>query len=114
MKRQSRRKSGLDVSRIPASERIRPAVVTFAPHPRVPDEVLQEELSGAAATADLWALFTVREDGAAEVMLLSSTGSAVLDEYGLSAAKTWRFHPATKGGQPITSYLRLHIEFSLV
>jgi hypothetical protein len=96
-----------------ALEGITPVVVLSSPLPRVPEETLQQELSGTADSADLWALFTIREDANSDVMLLSSTGSAVLDEMGLSAAKKWQFRAAKKQGKPVTSYLRLHIRFAI-
>ena len=57
------------------------------------------------------ALFTIEADGAFEVEMALSTGYAVFDALAMDAARRWEFAPATCGGVPVKSYLRLRIEF---
>ncbi len=90
-----------------------PPVVTAAvpltqPKPSIPDDLRDSDLS-----ADFNALFTVHPDGSASVKMVSSTGNQMLDALALDAAKRWTFRPATRGGQPVESFLRLRVEFSV-
>ena len=36
-----------------------------------------------------------------------------LDTLALKAVRRWTFRPATRGGQPVESFLRLRVEFSV-
>ncbi len=90
-----------------------PPVVTAAvpvsePKPSIPDDLRDSDLN-----TDFNALFTVHADGTASVKMVSSTGNPALDALALDAAKRWTFRPATRGGQPVESYLRLRVEFSV-
>ena len=90
-----------------------PPVVTAAvpvsePKPSIPDDLRDSDLS-----ADFNALFTVHPDGSASVKMVSSTGNQTLDALALDAARRWTFRPATRGGQPVESFLRLRVEFSV-
>jgi len=60
------------------------------------------------------ALFTIRADGTADVEMVRSTGDEAMDAVALEAARQWTFEPATYGGVPVQSYLRLRIEFELM
>jgi len=48
-----------------------------------------------------------------EVRVAESSGTASLDESAIAAVKTWRFHPAIRGNQPVAVTLRVPIQFSL-
>lgn len=84
------------------------AVPVSEPKPAIPDDLRDSDLSTAFD-----ALFTIHTDGTASVKMVSSTGNQTLDALALDAAKRWTFRPATRGGQPVESFLRLRVEFSV-
>ena len=84
------------------------AVPVSQPKPSIPDDLRDSDLNTAFD-----ALFTVHPDGTASVKTVSSTGNQTLDSLALDAAKRWTFRPATRGGQPVQSFLRLRIEFNV-
>lgn len=92
----------------PAAPVVTAAVPVSEPKPTIPDDLRDSDLS-----TDFDALFTIRTDGTASVKMVSSTGSQALDALALDAARRWTFRPATRGGQPVESYLRLRVEFSV-
>lgn len=92
----------------PAAPVVTAAVPVSQPKPSIPDDLRDSDL-----TADFSALFTVHPDGTASVKMVSSTGNQTLDSLALDAAKRWTFRPATRGGQPVQSFLRLRIEFEV-
>lgn len=78
------------------------------PQPSIPDDLLETDLD-----TTFMALFSIKADGAATVSTVKSTGNAVLDQRALDAARKWTFRPATRDGQPVDSYLRLQIDFTV-
>ena len=84
------------------------AVPLAQPRPDIPDDLRDADLS-----AVFEGLFTVHFDGTASVRMNNSTGNAALDRLALEAARRWTFRPATRDGQPVESYLRLRVEFSV-
>lgn len=96
--------------RQPASGKpaVTPAVLLLAVPPEIPSRLRTEALQ-----ASFTAVFTVHADGSADVQTVRSTGNAELDRLALAAARQWRFAPATCGGEPVESYLRLEIEFQV-
>jgi protein TonB len=78
------------------------------PKPTIPDDLRDSDLDAAFN-----ALFTIHADGTASVKMVSSTGNQTLDALALNAAKRWTFRPATRGGQPVESFLRLRVEFDV-
>ena len=83
-------------------------LVLAEPRPTIPDDLRDSDLN---STFD--ALFTIHADGTASVKMVSSTGNQTLDALALDAAKRWTFRPATRGGQPVESFLRLRVEFEV-
>ncbi len=49
----------------------------------------------------------------AELVLASSSGFRVLDEAAGKAIRQWRFHPATRFGTPVESWVQVPVEFVL-
>ncbi len=90
----------------PAAPVVTAAVPVSEPKPAIPDDLRDSDLSTAFD-----ALFTVHTDGTASVKMVSSTGNQMLDALALDAARRWTFRPATRGGQPVESFLRLRVEF---
>ena len=63
---------------------------------------------------NVFIVFTVRKDGSvAEASVMRSSGFADLDHVALEAVKTWRYRPATAGGQPIEVRWRTYVDFQL-
>ncbi len=93
---------------LPAAPLVTAAVPVSQPKPSIPDDLRDSDLS-----TDFNALFTVHADGTASVKMVSSTGNQTLDALALDAARRWTFRPATRGGQPVESFLRLRVEFSV-
>jgi TonB family protein len=92
----------------PAVPVLTAAVPLSQPKPSIPDDLQSSDLN-----TDFNALFTIHADGTATVKMVSSTGNSTLDMLALDAAKRWTFHPATRDGQPVQSFLRLRIEFDV-
>jgi protein TonB len=56
----------------------------------------------------------VLADGSAgQVEIAKSSGFPMLDEAAKSAVQSWRFHPATIDGKPVTEWFRVPITFKL-
>jgi len=92
----------------PAAPVVTAAVPVSQPKPSIPEDLQDGDLNTVFD-----ALFTVHPDGTASVKTVSSTGNQTLDSLALDAAKRWTFRPATRGGQPVQSFLRLRIEFNV-
>ena len=95
----------LPIAHIPT---LQAAVPLTQPHPEIP-----EDLRGSELNSIFEGVFTVHTDGSATVKTVSGTGNSVLDALALDAARRWRFHPATRDGEPVESYLRLKVEFDV-
>jgi protein TonB len=54
--------------------------------------------------------FSISASGDADASLLGSTGSSAVDAIVLRAANRWRFRPAMRDGEPVSSSLRLRVE----
>ena len=77
------------------------------------DPVIPMNLRDLPMESSFQALFTVHEDGRADVEMTESTGSGALDSVALAAARHWKFHAATSDGEPVASYLRLQVKFDV-
>jgi protein TonB len=47
--------------------------------------------------------FVIADDGSFEASVRTSSGSSEVDELTLAAARRWRWKPALRDGQPISS-----------
>jgi TonB family protein len=93
----------------PAPDVAAKVIDASAVQPEIPDDLR----GGDMTWHPFRALFTIQPDGSDDVKLLESTGNAELDAAAMQAAQHWRFTPGTQSGKPVTSYLRLYIEFQV-
>ena len=84
------------------------AEITHCPKPEIPSE-LHEQCFKSCCLAK----FTIKQDGASSVKLLSSTGSAEVDEIAVSTLQRWKFKPATVNGKPVESAKKIKVEFEV-
>ncbi|MGO9443583.1 MAG: energy transducer TonB [Thiobacillaceae bacterium] len=75
--------------------------------PQIPDELRDEALEATAM-----ARFHVAADGSATVELAKPTPNPRLNHLLLNTLKNWRFFPAMKDGQPVSSIeeIAIHIQ----
>jgi len=74
--------------------------------------VLTPQLRVEAAQGRVVLRMLVRSDGSvAQVNVVESSGSQVLDEAAVNAAVKWRFAPASRDGQPVESWAIIPIRF---
>lgn len=73
---------------------------------------LTPELRIVAAEGRVVLRILVLVDGSvARVEVAVSSGSSVLDETAVAAARNWKFAPATRDGQPIESWVMIPVRF---
>lgn len=78
------------------------------PAPAYPPEVACADVGGRVLLR-----VTVGTDGrTAELEMLESSGQPALDDSALEAVRTWRFEPATRGGQPAVSTINVPVTFT--
>ena len=90
------------------ANQLTPAVLTYAPQPVITPEMLEQGIKTSCT-----ARFAIASSGKHNVKLLSSTGSAEVDEMTLDTLRTWRFRPALLGGEPVASVRKIKIEFEV-
>ncbi len=77
--------------------------------PEIPDTLRNDPLDATAVVE-----VNVGPDGVPTgVEVSQSAGRKELDNLALNAAKQWRFKPAMRDGEPISSKVRLHFEFQV-
>jgi TonB family protein len=85
------------------------AEVVYSPKPEISSELKEECLKTSCV-----AKFAVSDEGKTSVRLVSSSGSADVDETVMSTLRQWKFKPATVDGKPISSSRTLRIEFEII
>ncbi|MFI5253824.1 MAG: energy transducer TonB [Bacteroidota bacterium] len=92
---------------IPLSKGGEGARVIFQPLPKIPDDLREDALHTVAV-----ARFHVAADGTVTVELITPTPNPKLNQVLLDTLKTWRFFPAIRDGNPVTSVqdLRISVE----
>jgi protein TonB len=53
------------------------------------------------------------EGNAAEVIILESSGYALLDHAAIRAARGWQFEPERRGGRPVIAWVHIPVHFAL-
>ena len=80
-----------------------------SPPPPYPRAMREQGISG-----EVWLQVRVQADGyPSTIMLVRSSGYALLDEAALQAVRHWRFHPARKGDQALASWVKFPVRFAL-
>ena len=86
----------------------RDAQIVHAPKPEIPSELHEQCFKSCCL-----ARFVIKQDGESSVKLLSSTGSAEVDEIAVSTLQRWKFKPATVNGKPVESAKKIKVEFEV-
>jgi TonB family protein len=86
----------------------RDAEIVTAPKPEIPAELHEQCFKSCCL-----ARFIIKQDGKSSVKLLSSTGSAEVDEIAVSTLQRWKFKPATVNGKPVESAKKIKVEFEV-
>jgi len=84
------------------------ATIIYQPMPKIPDDLRREAFNTYAT-----ARFHIAVDGSATVELLTPSQNPRLNRLLLEALKTWRFAPATDGGNPIASLFDIRVRFAV-
>jgi protein TonB len=79
------------------------------PRPDYPENARREGREGRV----LLRVLVDAQGRSKRVEINASSGSDALDRAAAEAIKSWRFHPARQGEQPVESWLRVPIEFHL-
>lgn len=78
------------------------------PSPAYPPELACADIGGRV----LLRLTVGTEGRPGNVELLESSGQPVLDASAQEAVRTWRFEPATRGGQPAAAQINVPVTFT--
>lgn len=77
------------------------------PPPAYPEELACDNVGGQVVLQ-----LSIGTDGRpASVEVFRGSGVAALDKAALEGVRDWRFKPATRGGQPLTSKLQVPVNF---
>lgn len=90
-----------------SSGELAPPQVSFAPALAYPPEALG---TGASGTVGL--LVTVSAEGQVSAVEVASSAGPVFDRAAIDNVRAWRFTPASRGGRPVPSRIRVPVTFS--
>jgi TonB family protein len=82
-----------------------PPMPVYKPEPRCPSE------AGKACNGTLTVWITVDPEGKVTETRVSKSLGPIVDKVALDTVRTWRFHPATEDGKPVTKQVVLEITF---
>jgi len=91
-----------------SSSKFEQAELLSAERPKIPAEMQEEEYKSFCI-----AKFIINPDGKTCVSLVTSSGSADIDELTLDTLRGWKFKPAKLDGKPISSTRKIKIEFEV-
>lgn len=91
---------------VPLSEVDQPATIYEQTPPEFPDVMMRVRIDGKAIIDLL-----VDTSGKPQQVQCEEATHPLFAESAIKAVKRWRFKPAMKGGQPVTSNLTIPIEF---
>lgn len=84
-------------------------VPTYTPKPRYPRSARNQGIRGSVGVG-----LTIGADGNVEsVWVVDSSGSEILDQAALDTVSTWRFEPARRGAEAVSTRTSLNVEFQL-
>jgi TonB family protein len=90
-----------------APDCVTPPRATYAPNPEYPERARKEHVRGSVTLQ-----MVVGVDGLPRDIKVVRSNS-YLDDAATGAVKTWRFSPATKGGQPVSVLISIDVTFNL-
>jgi hypothetical protein len=88
------------------AEHFQPAEIVSAPEPVISSELKEECLKTFCV-----ARFTIDVKGHIRVELVTSSGCPEVDDITISTLRGWKFRPALRGTEPVTSTRRVRVEF---
>jgi len=88
------------------AEQFQPAEILSAPEPVITPQLKEECLNAFCV-----ARFTIDVKGHVRVELVTSSGSPEVDEITVSTLRGWRFRPALRGTEPVSSTRKVRVEF---
>ena len=77
--------------------------------PSYPAEALRNQTQGSV----LLRIAVAADGSVADVQVLESSHSRVLDRAAMDAVRNWKFRPATQDGQPVASTMDVPVDFRL-
>lgn len=87
---------------------VKPPRVIYSPGPEFSDEARLQKIEGTV-TLDI----VVTSAGKTALIRVLKTLGYGLDEKAIEAVRTWKFHPATKDGKPVSVNVAVQVEFRL-
>jgi TonB family protein len=76
-----------------------------------PEPVISAELKEECLKTLCVARFNISDKGRINVELITSSGSAEVDDITVSTLRCWRFKPALRGTEPVPSTREIRVEF---
>ncbi|WP_251440000.1 energy transducer TonB [Veillonella intestinalis] len=84
-------------------------VPTYTPKPRYPRAARNKGVRGSVGVG-----LTIGADGSVEsAWVVDSSGSELLDQAAVDAVNSWRFEPARRGNEPVSTTTSVNVEFQL-
>ena len=84
-----------------------PAVVQWSSAP-YSDQALTQEIEGTVVL-----MIMVRRDGSVGAVSVSKSLEESLDRSAVRSVRTWKFDPATRGGEPVDVVVEINVDFQL-
>jgi len=88
------------------AEEFKQAEIVSAPEPVITPELKEECLNAFCV-----ARFNIDVKGRIRVELVTSSGCPEVDDITISTLRGWRFRPALRGTEPVTSTRKVRVEF---
>jgi TonB family protein len=82
--------------------------VIFSPEPAFSDEARKSKTQGVVVL-----MLVVGKDGHPYDVYVQQSLGMGLDEKAIEAVRSWRFRPATFGGQPVATQIAVEVQFHL-
>jgi TonB family protein len=76
-----------------------------------PEPIISAELKEECLKTYCEARFSIDPKGKFAVSLITSSGSAEVDDITVSCLRSWKFRPARRGAEPVASTRKIRVEF---
>lgn len=103
---------------VPVAAALAPVVVTepdykaaYLNNPRPPYPMVARRMGWSGKV--ILNVEVLAEGSCGELSIFKSSGHDILDKAAMQTVKSWRFTPARRGGQPVTQWFKVPIQFSL-